>query len=179
MPSLWARKRNRRLVWSAANSSENGSAKLRAANRFSADVSAATLVLGVTTSISCTARGGCAARSSMDRRRRQRSFFSRGELGNLARGGRHQAVLGRARLDGERQACAAGKQQPFALRGAQQILALVGGELEGVGDHVDGRRVLLQQQLHGRVDEDCAAMVGAQEVGGILGDGDQPEVILA
>ncbi len=58
-------------------------------------------------------------------------------------------------------------------------MPLVGRELEGVDDRLDRARVLLHEQLQRGVDEHGPTVIRAQEVGHILRDGDQPQVVLA
>src|SRR5262245_30691371 len=127
MARLAVRNKNRRERSSAVTSSANGSGRPTAANRFSADVRLAALVRGVTTSTTCGASITRARRRSSARRMDHSvgRCRLRGQLGQLTWRCGRESVLERTGLDAQRQARAAREQQPLALVGAEQILALV------------------------------------------------------
>src|SRR5919199_4058986 len=141
--------RNRRRLSSAAISNEHGSSSAIEANRFSAEASVATLVRGVTTSTASAAGGRGERFRQLTTSRMDQPFgaHARGELRQLARRGGGQAVFRRAGFDGERHPCAAREQQALALVRAEHVLAFVRAQLKGVRHGVDGRGVLLQEQL--------------------------------
>src|SRR5579859_8265482 len=98
-----------------------------AANRFSADVSAATFVRGVTISTRCGRVGGAErCRSNPTRMRcsiaRAAGGGARGHFGQFARRGGRQAMFSRAGLDGQGQSPAPSEEQALAFVGAEQIL---------------------------------------------------------
>src|SRR5437868_186470 len=117
-----------------------------AAKRFSAEVSVARLVRGVTTSAMCTSAGTAGLRtSSATRMHHSIGRGVRGSFGKLTRRGGGQTMLGRTGLNGQRQARSARKQQALTFTRSEQILAFFGCQPECVRDGIDRRRVLLQQ----------------------------------
>src|SRR5258708_9812699 len=99
-----------------------------AAKRFSAEVSAARLVRGVTTSTTATSDGGAGRLNSSAMRMRhpvRRSLLDLGgTFGELARRGCRQTMLRLTLLARHRQAPSAGDLQTFTLAPAHQILPL-------------------------------------------------------
>src|SRR5919199_3985015 len=135
------RTRNRQASWSAAISTDNGSAMASAANRFSAEVSDAALVRGVTISTRLIS----VSLGFLGSIRRCMLHLQPAELGQLARGGGCQAVLSRAGLDGESQPDPAREQQTLALVCAQQVLTFLRSQLKCLRYGIERGGVLLQQ----------------------------------
>src|SRR5438105_417280 len=132
MAEVNARTMNWRRLESADNSTENGSPRASDAKKFSAEVSAAVFVRGVTTSITSGWVSAAEARRRRLRAIRMDGSVRRGvavcelrQLGQLARCGGRQAVFSRTGFDREWQPCPAGEQQTLALAGAEQVLAFL------------------------------------------------------
>ena len=70
----------------------------------------------------------------------------------------------------ERDAVRAREQEGLAPACGQEHPGLAAGQRERVGDQVDGLRGLAHQDLGGGVGDDGLPEVGAEEVGGVLGD---------
>jgi hypothetical protein len=64
----------------------------------------------------------------------------------------------------------AGQQDALAPSGGEQDAGFAGGQAERVGDDVDGLGALPHQDLGRGVGDDGLAEVGAEQVGGVLGD---------
>src|SRR5579872_2097611 len=73
---------------------------------------------------------------------------------------------------------APGEQEPFAFVAAEEILTLTTRQAECLGNRLDGRAVLLHQELDRAIGEDGTAPLAAQKVLNILRDRHEAQEVL-
>ena len=79
-------------------------------------------------------------------------------------------VFGGAGEDVEGEAVVADDEEAVSLRAGEEVAGFAGGESERLGDLVDCLWGLAEKDVAGGVGDDRLAEVGAEEVGGVLGD---------
>ena len=72
-----------------------------------------------------------------------------------------------------------GKEEPFPFLTREQLTAFAGGELEGLGNQIDGAAILLHKKFGRGVLQYRLTPLAAKEVIDILADGHHPQVALS